>query len=99
MYKLVYLLLLNLYAASNMSQEQAAINFVLQIQNFIIMETDVAASSPATEVVAKGDFLRFSVNDSLTLEAAFLRVPLRHYCQTCLAVPIKPQLNGIKLVC
>lgn len=34
---------------------------------------EVAASSPTTEVVGKSDFLRFSVNDSLTLEAAFLK--------------------------
>eukprot|EP00250_Pteridium_aquilinum_P016381 c23078_g1_i1 orf=201-2801(-) len=33
----------------------------------------VAASSPSTEVVGKSDFLRFSVNDSLALEAAFLK--------------------------
>lgn len=34
---------------------------------------EVAASSPLTEVVGKSDFLRFSVNDSLSLEATFLK--------------------------
>ncbi|KAI5057564.1 hypothetical protein GOP47_0027579, partial [Adiantum capillus-veneris] len=33
----------------------------------------VAASTPLSEVVGKSDFLRFSVNDSLSLEAAFLK--------------------------
>ncbi|KAH7290777.1 hypothetical protein KP509_30G063100 [Ceratopteris richardii] len=32
----------------------------------------VAASTPVSEVVGRGDFLRFSINDSLSLEAAFL---------------------------
>jgi hypothetical protein len=50
----------------------------------LLMQTDVAASGPATEVVAKGDFLRFSMNDSLALEAAFLRVSLhRFFHQFC----------------
>lgn len=35
---------------------------------------DPAAGVPTTEVVAKGDYLRFSKRDSLSLEAAFLQV-------------------------
>jgi hypothetical protein len=49
---------------------------VLLILCFVQFAVDAAlsASVPRTEIVGKGDYFRFSMRDSLALEASFLEV-------------------------
>lgn len=39
-----------------------------------VLYTELAASVPRTEIVGNGDYFRFSIRDSLALEASFLQV-------------------------
>lgn len=45
---------------------------------------EAAAQVPASEVIGKGDYFRFSIRDSLALEASFVQV-----CSICLILDLK----------
>lgn len=41
---------------------------------FFVVDTELAASVPKTEIVGKSEYFRFGMRDSLAIEACFLQV-------------------------